>query len=103
MNGLTPEQQKIVLSANDFLRLTPFSKSGLIDKLIDLAIYNAEDIATAINSMDIDYQQQAIRSAKLRLFESPYTKKSLAGALIEYGRYTQEDTAVAVAQMDLKE
>ena len=102
MSESTAIQQQVILAANELLAQCAHSKARLIEKLIEKALCNADDVIAAVGSMDIDYDQQAIRSVEERLRESPYTKKSLTDALVEYGKYTKQQALAAVSKTNLE-
>jgi hypothetical protein len=65
-SGLTRAQQNAVRSAESYLAMSGFSRDGLINQLSSDAGdgYGAEDAKIAVDSLTVDWNEQAQRSAE---------------------------------------
>lgn len=65
-NSLTGPQKNAVRSAQQYLSLQGFSRSGLIEQLSSEygGGYSVSDATAAVDSMNLDWNKQAVRSAK---------------------------------------
>ncbi|MBF7997508.1 Ltp family lipoprotein [Rahnella laticis] len=63
---LTGSQNNAVRSAEQYLSMAGFSRSGLIDQLSSDAGdgYEISDATVAVDSLNIDWNQEAVKSAK---------------------------------------
>lgn len=64
-NGMTAQQKNAVRSAKNYISFAGFSRDGLINQLSSDAGdgYNIDDATIAVDSMDIDFNEQAGKSA----------------------------------------
>ena len=64
--SLTGPQSNAVRSAKQYLSISGFSRNGLIQQLSSDAGdgYKVADASVAVDSLNIDWNQQAVRSAK---------------------------------------
>lgn len=76
---LTSAQRNAVRSANQYLRMTGFSREGLIEQLSSSAGegYDLADATVAVDSLDVDWNENAVRSAKQYLSMSGFSCKGL--------------------------
>lgn len=65
-NSMTAQQKNAVRSAKNYISFAGFSRDGLINQLSSDAGdgYNIDDATIAVDSMDIDFNEQAGKSAK---------------------------------------
>lgn len=65
-NQLTGPQKNAVMAANSYLRISAFSRDGLIDQLSSPAGngFNVADATVAVDSLNVDWNQEAVKSAK---------------------------------------
>ena len=77
--GLTRPQSNAVRSAENYIRMTGFSREGLIQQLSSSYGdgYELADATTAVDSLDIDWNEQAVRSAKKYLEMSGFSCNGL--------------------------
>lgn len=61
--SLTMEEKNALRSANDYLSFMAFSKKGLIEQL-KYEGYSTEAATNAVNSLDVDWNEQAAKSAE---------------------------------------
>jgi type IV secretory pathway VirB10-like protein len=63
---LTSQQQNAAESAQNYLTMEGFSRQGLIDQLSSSAGdgYSVQDATVAVDSLNVDWNAQAVRSAK---------------------------------------
>lgn len=82
-SGLTSSQRNAVRSANQYLRMTGFSREGLIEQLSSSAGegYDLADATAAVDSLDVDWNENAARSAKQYLSMSGFSCKGLIDQL----------------------
>ena len=80
---LTGPQNNAVRSAKQYLRLKGFSRQGLIQQLSSDAGsgYKITDATVAVDSLDIDWNEQAARSAKQYLKLMGFSCKGLVQQL----------------------
>lgn len=76
---LTSAQRNAVRSAKQYLRMTGFSREGLIGQLSSSAGdgYDAADAAAAVDSLDVDWNANAVKSAKQYLNMTGFSCKGL--------------------------
>lgn len=90
--GLTLVQRNAVRSANQYLRVSGFSRRGLIDQLSSEYGdgYLVSDATRAVDSLDVDWNDQAARSAAEYLAVSGFSCQGLIDQLTSaYGsQYT---------------
>jgi hypothetical protein len=72
-------QQQAVGAANDYLRVMPFSKQGLIDQLSSPygSDFSVADATYAVNHIKVNWFTQAVRSAKSYLKVMHFSRKGL--------------------------
>lgn len=77
--GLTGPQKNAVRSAKNYLAMTGFSRDGLIEQLSSAAGegYKIEDATIAVDSLTVDWNEQAGRSAKNYLDMTGFSCKGL--------------------------
>lgn len=77
--GMTGPQKNAVRSAKEYLSTMGFSRDGLIDQLSSDAGegYDISDATVAVDSLDIDWNQQAAKSAKEYLSTMGFSCKNL--------------------------
>lgn len=82
-SSLTKPQQNAVRSAEAYIRMSGFSRQGLIDQLSSEYgdNYNVEDATVAVDSLDINYNEQAKRSAESYLDMSGFSCQGLIDQL----------------------
>ena len=78
-DGLTAAQRNAVRSANAYLRFSGFSRQGLIEQLSsDFGDgYNRGDATAAVDSLRVDWNEQAARSAATYLSMTGFSCKGL--------------------------
>lgn len=79
-SDLTPAQQNAVRSAQAYLDLAGFSRAGLIDQLT-FEQYSATDAAAAVDSLDVDWNEEAAESAAAYLTLSGFSCEGLIDQL----------------------
>ena len=67
--ALSPQQELAAQAAENYLRLSGFSRAGLIKQLSSEAGdgYSVKDATAAVDSLSIDWNEQAVRSAEAYL------------------------------------
>jgi hypothetical protein len=78
-DGLTGQQRNAVRSAKQYLDMSGFSRSGLIDQLSSDAGdgYSVLDATAAVDYLNVDWNEQAVRSAKQYLSITGFSCKGL--------------------------
>ncbi len=78
-DGLTGPQRNALRSAKQYLSISGFSRSGLIQQLSSDAGdgYRVTDATVAVDSLNVDWNEQAVRSAKQYLSISGFSCKGL--------------------------
>lgn len=85
---LSPGQRNAVQAAEQYLELSAFSRSGLIDQL-EYEGYSTEDATYAFDSLNVDWNQQAKRSAEQYLELTAFSLSGLIDQLV-YDGFTRE-------------
>ena len=98
-SSLTTSQENAVRSAQDYLQVTAFSRTGLIGQL-EFEGFSTEDATFAVDSLDIDYNEQAAAEAESYLEFSGFSRQGLIDQLVFEG-YTQEQATYGVDQTGL--
>lgn len=82
-DGLTGQQRNAVRSAQQYLAIGGFSRSGLIDQLSSDAGdgYSVLDATAAVDYLNVDWNEQAVRSAKQYLSIMGFSCKGLIDQL----------------------
>jgi hypothetical protein len=77
--SLTGQQKNAARSAKQYLRLTGFSRDGLIQQLSSEAGngYSVADATAAVDSLNVDWNQEAVESAKQYLSMQGFSCKGL--------------------------
>lgn len=92
--SLTGPQKNAVRSAKQYLDMSGFSRSGLIQQLSSDAGegYDKKDATVAVDSLNVDWNKQAERSAKQYLDMMGFSCKGLIQQLSSSAgdRYTKE-------------
>jgi hypothetical protein len=80
---VSAEQQNAVRSAQGYLAIGAFSRKGLIEQLSSDAGdgYSLEASTYAVDSLDIDYNEQAAKSAQRYLKNSAFSRRGLIAQL----------------------
>jgi hypothetical protein len=82
-SSLTTSQQNAAAAAKNYLSLKGFSRQGLIDQLSSSAGdgYPISDATVAVDSLNVDWNAQAVRSAKDYLQLKPFSCQGLVEQL----------------------
>ena len=86
--NLTRPQANALRSAKDHLEHSSYSRKGLIEQLHEYDNYTVNEATVAVDSLNIDWKEQAVKSAKEHLKYSGYSRKGLIEQLHEGGDYT---------------
>lgn len=89
--GLTTAQQNAIESAESYLSFSGFSQSGLIEQL-EFEGYSTADATFAVESLDVDWNEQAAKSAASYLETSSFSLAALIEQL-EFEGFTPEQAA----------
>lgn len=99
---LTGPQRNAVRSAKQYLRMTGFSREGLIDQLSSSAGegYDIADATAAVDSLDVDWNANAVKSAKQYLKLSGFSCQGLIEQLSSSAgdKYTESQAAYGARQ-----
>ena len=87
-SGLTAGQENALRSADDYISMSGFSRSGLIEQL-EFEGYSTADASAAVDSLNIDWNEQAARSAKDYVSMSGFSRSGLIDQL-EFEGYTPQ-------------
>lgn len=100
--SLTGPQKNAVRSANNYLSMTGFSRSGLIEQLSSPFgdQYDILDATVAVDSMSIDWNEQAARSAESYLSMTGFSCDGLIEQLSSDAgdKYTNSQAAFGARQ-----
>ncbi len=104
-SNLTASQQSAVRSANAYLRISGFSRQGLIDQLSSPFgdKYPVADATVAVDSLNVDWNAQAVKSANAYLRISGFSCQGLIDQLSsQYGdKYTVPQARHGATQVGL--
>ena len=92
-------QRNATRSAEQYLSISGFSRSGLIEQL-QYEGYTAGDAANAVDSLTVDWNQQAARSARQYLDISGFSRSGLIEQL-QYEGYTPEQAGFGASAAGL--
>ncbi|MCJ8505784.1 Ltp family lipoprotein [Kocuria flava] len=98
-SSATVAQRNAIRSAENYIDFSAFSRSGLIDQL-EFEGYSTADATFAVDSLDIDYNEQAAKSAANYLETSAFSRSGLIDQLMFEG-YTAEQATYGVDQTGL--
>ncbi|MES2173273.1 MAG: Ltp family lipoprotein [Pseudomonadota bacterium] len=102
MSKLTGAQQNALRTAEQYISMAGFSRKGLIDQLSSDAGngYDVGDATAAVDSMDIDWNEQAARSAKQYLDMTGFSCKGLIQQLSSSAgsKYTTSEATFGAKQ-----
>ncbi|MGV9924496.1 Ltp family lipoprotein [Nocardia rhamnosiphila] len=77
-------RQNAIGSAQQYLEISAFSRSGLIDQL-EYEGYSTEDATFAVDSLNVDWNEQAAKSARQYLELSSFSRSGLIDQLVYEG------------------
>jgi len=83
-NRLTVSQQNAIESAESYLRFSAFSRSGLINQL-EYEGFSNSDATFAVDSLSVDWKEQAAKSAENYLEYSSFSLSGLIDQLVFEG------------------
>lgn len=90
-------QQNAIGSAQQYLEFSAFSRSGLIDQL-EYEGYSTEDATFAVDSLNVDWNEQAAKSARQYLEYTSFSRSGLIDQLVYEGfTYAQAEYGVNAA------
>jgi len=84
MQQLSSSQQNAIRSAQQYLEISAFSRSGLIDQL-EYEGFSTEDATFAVDSLNVDWNEQAARSAEQYLEMTSFSLSGLIDQLVYEG------------------
>lgn len=101
-DSLTGPQKNALRSAKDYLNLTGFSRDGLINQLSSSAGsgYDIGDATAAVDSLNVDWNEQAARSAKEYIQLTGFSCQGLIKQLSSSAgsKYTTEQASYGAQQ-----
>lgn len=95
--SFTLSQQNAIRSAKSYLRMSGFSRSGLIGQL-EYEGYSTEDATLAADNAGADWNAEAAQSAKSYMDMSSFSRQSLYDQL-EYEGFSPEQIEYALASV----
>jgi hypothetical protein len=90
-------QRNAIRSAESYLRVMAFSFSGLVDQL-EFEGYSVADATFAVDSLDVDWNEQAAKSAQSYLDTMAFSRDGLIDQL-EFEGFTRAEAEYGVAQV----
>lgn len=96
---LNPAQKNAVRKAQEYLRFTAFSRTGLI-KQLEFEKFSTADATPAVDSLSIDYDEQAGKKAKEYLKASSFSRDGLIDQLAFEG-FTPDQAAAGASAAGL--
>ena len=92
----TAGQRNAVSSAQDYLRVSAFSKSGLVEQL-KYEHFSSSDARWAVAHVRVSWNAQAVKKAKSYLRISSFSRQGLIEQL-EYDGFTHSQAAYGVSK-----
>jgi colicin import membrane protein len=92
----TSDQRNARESAESYLRFSAFSRTGLIEQL-EYEGYSFEDASYAVDAVEVDWFEQAVKSADSYLEYSSFSRDGLLDQLL-YEGFTQAEAAFGVGE-----
>lgn len=99
INKNNDNKQKAIYAAKEYLKITSYSKKGLIDQLIHDG-FNSTDSLYAVNNCNANWYDEAKRSAKTYLKIIDYNKEELIMQL-EFEGFTHDEAIYGANQNGL--
>lgn len=96
---ITVGQENALRSAQDYLRLSGCSRTGLIEQL-EFDGYTTDEATFAVDNLDADWKEQAARSAQDYLDISGFSRTGLIDQL-EFDGYTRDEAEYGATQAGL--
>ncbi len=96
---MTLAQENAVRKANDYLKFTAFSKTGLADQL-EFEGFSSEEATFAVNNIVVDWKEQAAVKAQEYLDLSAFSRSGLIDQL-EFEGFTTEEATYGVDKVGL--
>ena len=96
--NLTRPQANALRSAKDYLEYSGYSRKGRIEQLHECDNYVISDATVAVDSLNVDWKEQAVKSAKDYLEYSGYSCKGLIEQLHECDDYTVSEATYGAEQ-----
>ena len=96
---VTDSKTQAVKKAADYLRVTSFSRSGLISQL-EYSKFSTEDATYAVDAQNVDWNSQAAKKAASYLKISSFSRQGLIDQLI-YTGFTQSQAEYGVNAVGL--
>lgn len=93
-SGETVSQRNAKRSAQDYLRYSAFSRSGLIGQL-KYEGFSEEDAAYAVDTINPNWNDQAVKETRAYLKSSAFSRSGLIGQLM-FGGFSQEQAEFGV-------
>lgn len=94
-------QANAVQVAENYLSVMGFSRSGLINQLVSFDGFSNADAAYAVDSIDVDWNEQAVRVANNYLSVMGFSRQGLIEQLISFDGFTPSQAAYGVAATGL--
>ena len=91
--------QNAIEAAENYLRVAPFSESGLIAQL-EYEGYSNSDARAAVGSLNVDWDEQAAKAARNYLDLMPFSRSELIDQL-EFEGYTSSQAAYGASRAGL--
>ena len=97
----TKSQKNCIRSAKEWLNYAGYSRNRLIEMLCDTDGYNKKDAILAVDSLNVDWNEQAVKTAKDWLEYSGYSRNRLIEMLCDTDGYTKKEATFAVDSLNV--
>lgn len=94
-------QQGAVRKAQDYLSISGFSRLGLIHQLVSFDQFSTEDATYAVDSLNVNWNEQAGRKAKDYLSISGFSRAGLINQLVSFDQFTPAQAAYGASAVGL--
>jgi hypothetical protein len=90
-----------IRSAEQYLSTQGFSRQGLIKQLVSFEGYSTEDATAAVDSISVNWNEQAAKTAKQYLDMQGFSHSGLVNQLVQFEGYTPAQAEYGVAAVGL--
>jgi hypothetical protein len=94
-------QQSAVRAAQNYLSVMPFSRDGLIKQLSSFEGYSVADATYAVDTVTVNWNEQAAKSAQNYLDMMPFSRDGLINQLASFEGFTYAQAVYGVSTTGL--
>lgn len=98
---LSVSQKNAIFTAKAYIQSQGFSRDGLIHQLVSFDEYTTADATTAVGSLHINYNDQAVRKAREYLDFQGFSRDGLVNQLVRFDKFTKAQATYAAKKVGL--